>query len=135
MGLTLAAFCMAANIYFEARNQPIVGQHAVAPVTYNRAERKPEKVCDVVFEPNQFTWTKERGWRKRDTGRLARSFAPKDRNAWMLAKGIAQSTVAGHVRDFTMGARFYHNRTVRPAWRKDMRLVAVIGHHKFYREA
>ena len=44
--------CLALNIYFEARNQPLSGQIAVTQVVLNRVadSRYPNKVCDVVYQ-------------------------------------------------------------------------------------
>src|SRR5688500_17063686 len=55
MLLTLA--CLSLNVYPEARGEPDTGQLAVAYVTLNRARLKQMKVCDVVVEPHQFSWT------------------------------------------------------------------------------
>ena len=43
-------YCLAKNIYFESRNQPWVGQVAVAQVTLNRVRdsRFPNTICKVV---------------------------------------------------------------------------------------
>ena len=44
--------CMALAIYFEARNQPIAGQLAVAHVISNRVVSKhhPNTVCEVIMQ-------------------------------------------------------------------------------------
>ena len=43
-------YCLAKNIYFESRNQPKLGQIAVAQVTMNRVNspKFPNSVCGVV---------------------------------------------------------------------------------------
>ena len=43
-------YCLAKNIYFESRNQPKLGQIAVAQVTMNRVNspKFPDSVCGVV---------------------------------------------------------------------------------------
>lgn len=133
MFLTTAAMCMALNIYWEARSESFEGQHAVAQVTYNRAQRDPNKVCDVVFQPKQFSWANPLTSRKgKERERLAKQYVPTEEKAWNLAKQIAFHTVSGHIRDFTKGATFYHTHKVKPLWSKSFKLVAVIGQHKFY---
>lgn len=133
MFLTTAALCMALNIYHEARSEPLVGQHAVAQVTFNRAGRDPNKVCDEVFKPKQFSWANSlTSVKGAERAERAQKFMPKDNKAWTLAKSVAMHTVAGHVQDFTKGARFYHTKAVKPIWRHEFKLVAVIGQHKFY---
>ena len=45
-----AAMCLALNMFFEARNEDIMGQIMVADVTMNRVESNhyPDNVCDVA---------------------------------------------------------------------------------------
>ena len=51
--------CLAMNIYHEARSESMQGQIAVAQVTLNRVEHDkwPSTICEVVYEPKQFSWT------------------------------------------------------------------------------
>lgn len=136
MILTTAMLCVALNVYHEARNQPLEGQHAVAQVTMNRAERDPKNVCKVVFEPKQFSWANPLTTvSKAERARLGKRFVPKDEKAWSIAKSVAFHTVKGNIQDFTQGATFFHTKAVRPYWRHDFKLIAVIGDHKFYKLA
>lgn len=136
MFLSTAALCLALNIYHEARSEPLAGQHAVAQVTMNRAGRDPEKLCDVVFQPKQFSWanplTEVRG---KERERRAQKLIPKEDAAWRMARSIAYHTTAGHIRDFTKGATHYHTKNVRPKWRHAFERVylAGVGIHIFYR--
>ena len=52
--------CLAKAIYHEARGEPEKCQRMVADVVLNRVEHKnyPSTVCDVVFQTNQFSWSK-----------------------------------------------------------------------------
>ncbi|MGB0683914.1 MAG: cell wall hydrolase [Magnetovibrionaceae bacterium] len=90
--------CLAENIYFEARGEPVIGQIAVAQVTMNRAasSRYPDSVCKVVHQPYQFSWTLEKQPGEREEG------------AWHEARRIAFLALAGQLRDPTMGATHYH---------------------------
>jgi len=136
MPLTTAMLCLALNIFHEARGEPLEGQHAVAQVTMNRAERDPSKVCKVVFEPKQFSWANPLTSAFKDERvRLAQKYVPKESKEWDVAKSIAFHTIKGNIRDFTGGALFYHTKTSKPIWRHKFKLVAVIGQHKFYRYA
>ena len=47
-----ALMCMALNIFFEARSEPIQGQIAVAEVTLNRvaSDDYPNTICEVVLQ-------------------------------------------------------------------------------------
>jgi spore germination cell wall hydrolase CwlJ-like protein len=44
--------CLALNVYYEARGEPLAGKYAVAEVTMNRvaSPRHPGTVCEVVYE-------------------------------------------------------------------------------------
>jgi N-acetylmuramoyl-L-alanine amidase len=46
-----ALVCLALNIYFEARNESLAGQFAVAEVTINRVESKyyPKYFCKAIL--------------------------------------------------------------------------------------
>lgn len=138
---TDAVNCIAANIYFEARNQPMLGRIAVALVVLNRAEdhRYPDTVCAVVYQgptkpswkdPNkhipirhrcQFSWWCD-GKKEQIT----------DKDAWNDAVRIAKMTLAGFP-DFTQGSTHYHATYVTPRWATRFLLTYVIGDHVFYR--
>ena len=57
-----ALLCLALNVYFEARSEPIAGKIAVAEVTLNRVASQdyPNTICEVVLQENQngcsFSW-------------------------------------------------------------------------------
>ena len=54
-----AITCLALNIYFESRNQPIEGQVAVSQVVLERVKSKkyPDTVCEVVFQGPTYSWS------------------------------------------------------------------------------
>lgn len=138
--------CLAQNIYFEARDQNIKGQIAVALVTINRVKSKrfPNSICKVV---------KQARYRN---GRLVKhkchfswfcdglSDIPKDRIAWKVSLTIANAMLehsGSHiskngtkwkVNDFLHGATHYHRKDVNPYWNRSMLKVAEIGSHIFY---
>lgn len=122
--LEAAILCMALNIYYESRSEPVSGQQAVALVTMNRAKGDPSRVCDVVFAPRQFSWT--------NPG--VTTVPPLDLVAWKTAMATAKVTVTGKLADFTRGATHYHADYVRPIWRHAMRPLRLVGvgHHVFY---
>lgn len=131
MFLTTAALCLAANIYFEARGEPLKGQVAVAQVTMNRAGHDPDRVCDEVLKPKQFSWTTKLVGQD---ARLKPRAHPQEEKAWALAKMIAQLALIGALMvDVTHGATHYHAKSVTPYWSKAYPRVASIGSHIFYR--
>jgi N-acetylmuramoyl-L-alanine amidase len=115
--------CLAMNIYHEARGERVEGQIAVAHVTINRVshDKWGTSICDVVYEPKQFSWT-----------HMIKDHTPKDSKAWSNAKIIARDVMIGNTEDPTMGAVFYHANYVNPDWAEYMDLSKVIGRHLFY---
>ena len=52
-------YCLAQNIYFEARAEPQAGQYAVADVALNRVQdnRYPNTICEVIKQgPIRESW-------------------------------------------------------------------------------
>lgn len=134
MILETALLCLAANIYHEARGEPIPGQYAVALVTMNRAKGQGEKVCHETFKPYQFSWTSDvvraaKGWR------LPQHMLPRDSESWARALTIARVTLEGRMHDITGGATFYHAPHAAPKrWMRVMVPTKRIGAHQFYRQ-
>ena len=56
----LASMCLALALYHEARGEPVSGQMMVAKVIVNRIQsnRFPNKMCDVVMQPRQFSFVR-----------------------------------------------------------------------------
>ena len=116
--------CLALHIYHEARGESLEGRLAVAAVTMNRVrdERFPDRVCEVVWQPRQFSWTHD-----------GRSDRPRELDAWRHALRIAKAIYGvGRVR--TVGdATFFHATYGRaPYWTRSKQLVRRIGRHLFY---
>jgi len=126
--------CMALNIYFEARNQSIAGQLAVAFVTMNRviSDKYPTTICAVVYQNKytgqkygcQFSWTCD-----------ARSDRPRNKFAWQQIEILTKTIlyIRYYVWDVTLGATHYHTRTIKPVWAKKEYRTVAIGEHIFYR--
>lgn len=117
-------YCMVQNIYHEARGEPAGQQAAVAHVTMNRVQstRYPNTVCDVVWQPHQFSWTGD-----------GHSDAMTDLDAIQLAVDVALSVMRGRNYDPTDGMLHYyaHNKIKAPKWAKNPERVAVLGNHTF----
>lgn len=135
--IDIAILCMALNIYWEARSEPLQGQHYVAQVTFNRADRDPAKVCEVVFKPYQFSWANPLTTSDQiQRASIAHRFIPKEKKAWWMAKDIARWTVKGYIPDVTGGATHFHTNYIRkPRWARGMRHLASVGAHHFYADA
>lgn len=114
--------CLAQNVYWEARGESWQGQVAVALVTMNRAKdhRFPKTICQVVYQPDQFSWTRSR----------AKITEPK---AWQEAVFIAELTLTTLHKYTDFSALYFHNNRSRPHWARHKKPVARIGKHTFYR--
>jgi spore germination cell wall hydrolase CwlJ-like protein len=125
--------CLAENIYFESRGEPLEGQYAVAEVTLNRtrAPNFPHTICGVVHEMRwdtgrkryvaDFSWTELGG------------MSADDAAAWKRAMSVAAAEYDDLHDPVVPGALFYHSTSVRPGWSKSRRAVTTIGNHVFYR--
>lgn len=122
--------CLALAIAYEAGNQPVAGQEAVAEVVLNRVRHPgyPHSVCGVVYQGGnrrtgcQFTFVCD--------GSLAR---PLSQRMLERARVVAERALAGDNPGHVAGALNYHARTVQPGWARRLDLVAQIGAHLFYR--
>ena len=138
------AFCLAQNVYFEARNQPLAGQFAVISVTINRVNdhRFPDTVCGVVYQgPHRPTWkgtgemipVRHRcqfSWYCDGLSDRVHDLETFD-DIFDLTSGIVDGTFT--VTDITEGATHYHADYVEPAWAKTKTKTIEIEDHIFYR--
>jgi len=126
----IALTCLATAIFFEARDQPILGQFAVAEVVLVRAdhERFPDTICDVVFDDKAFSFTHD-GL----TDDMYTFTAPKDRHAVIIALIIAREVIRTQ-HYVEIGNTHYHTKAVNPLWgsHEDFTQTNVIGDHIFY---
>lgn len=122
--------CLAQNIYFEARSEPVDGMLAVGHVVLNRvaSKRFPGSICKVVRQGGeqrrhrcQFSWWCD-----------GRSDHPHDKAAWNAARVIAWFVHNGQTKDPTGGALWYHADYVNPYWRDAFTEGPQIGRHIFY---
>ena len=119
--------CLATAIFFEARDQPLLGQEMVAQVVMNRVEhdRYPDDVCSVVFEPYQFSFTHDG-----KSDRMSKHTAPKDRRAARMAREVASRFLEGDT--IGLPSTHYHTVTVAPWWKYEFTLDGRVGDHIFY---
>lgn len=123
--------CLASAIYFEARNEPVRGQIAVAQVVINRvfSGYYPNDLCDVIYQNAsrhldcQFTFACD-----------GKRNVINERGAWARAQQIASQVLAGDIYDQSVGSStHYHALYVRPDWVQEMKKLARTGTHNFYR--
>lgn len=147
-------YCLAENIYHEARSDSFVGQIAVADVVLNRVVslEYPNSICDVVKEgPITESWKTRK---LKDLKDDQRTYYPiRNRcqfswycdgaadtirfgDSWYKAQRIAYALVYHKKwRGITEGATHYHATYVTPKWSSALQLVGRIGLHIFYRKS
>ena len=149
--LTSIIACLAVNLYFEARNEPVVGQIAVTQVVLNRTQdpRYPDDPCDVITQgPHvngvpvknkcQFSWycdgKKDVIWANYErTGQEIKLNA----QAWRQSVEVAIWTLgygSYRINDNTTGALYYYaHNLVYPHWADKFEVTEIIGNHTFMR--
>ena len=130
-------WCLAQNIYYEARGSNRADRIAVADVVLNRVQdtRYPNTVCGVVRQGRQYA-----------DGRMIRNQCqfswycdgksdwPTNLDAWVDAQQIAYNMLTWDAgRGLTEGATHYHADYVNPNWARTKQLVGRIGVHVYYR--
>ena len=126
-----ALMCLALNIYFEARSEPIEGQIAIAEVTLNRvaSTNYPNDVCSVVLQKNkdgcQFSWWCD-----------GKSDQPREHNSLRTSKALAELMLkeGHHITVIGNEATHYHSNDVHPYWANDLHKIRRIGKHIFYKK-
>lgn len=123
--------CLAQNVWFEARGSSVDDQLAVAHVVLNRVAdaRYPDDVCEVVWQPKQFSWTHDG---LSDRVRFDNAI---DRRIWKELVQLAMAAISGRLDDPTGGATHYHADYVQPGWAGRMDLLIRIDDHLYYRYA
>lgn len=135
--------CLRQNVYFEARNQSVLGKAAVAWVTLNRVvdNRYPDTICGVVRQGNQnsdgsmvknqcqFSWHCD-----------GKSDAIPDnqieQSKWKLSGTVAKNVLREWIlkqSDPTEGADHYHANYVKPYWADSGVVTTQIDDHIFYK--
>ena len=117
--------CLAKTIYFEAGNQSYLGKLAVARVVLNRVKdaKYPNTICDVIYQKKQFSWVDRR-----------KSHEPKSDRWWKESLDIAGTVIEGQTTPlFDENVTHYHADYVNPKWAKELKQVAKIDQHIFYK--
>lgn len=125
--------CLALNVYYEARSEPIAGQYAVAEVTMNRvaSKRYPNTVCKVVYQKN-WDYIRNRyvsafSWTEFD------SVPTPESKTWRRAWAAAKAVYYKHREPRLEGVLFYHTKYIKPSWARGKKPAARIGKHIFYK--
>lgn len=124
--------CLALNVYYEARGEPLAGQYAVAEVTMNRVAsgRYPPTVCGVVYQkkwdPLRKRYVGAFSWTEFDV------VPHPEGEEWKRARAVAKAVYSRRQPPNLNGATLYHATYIKPSWSRGKRPVARIGTHVFY---
>ena len=130
--------CLASNIYWEARNQPLEGKIAVAQVTLNRVENSkyPNTICGVVTQTRyypsgridlhscQFSWYCDG---KKDEPIETWGFSYEE------SLNLVVDFLENRPMDLTDGSTHYHSVKVEPYWTSGLHKTTQIEEHIFYK--
>jgi len=128
---TQAEKCLAHAIYFEARDEPVTAQIAVAQVILNRvfSPYYPNDVCGVVYQNKhrhlacQFTFACD-----------GKSEAIKEPEAYDRAMSIARDSLDGKLwMPEVAKSTHYHDDWAHPGWVREMKKMDKLGGLIFYR--
>lgn len=127
--------CLTANVFFEARGESTKGMKAIAAVTLNRTKHIlfPSSICEVVKQPQQFSWVKGDKRSRKVLVEDLRGFKAEDVAAYQKAKSITVEALSdGYKPTLPISVVSFHNSSVNPAWAKTMKFYSKIGSHSFY---
>ncbi|MEK6638597.1 MAG: cell wall hydrolase [Pseudomonadota bacterium] len=124
--------CLASAIFYEAGNETLNGQRAVAQVVLNRVRHPafPKTVCGVVYQGQerrtgcQFSFTCD--------GSMAR--IPSE-ESWKRLQQLARSALTGSVYKPVGHATHYHTDWVVPVWSASLEKIKAENTHLFFRWA
>lgn len=118
---TNPTICLAQNLFFEAKNEPMSAIEAVAATVFNRMSMKyyPSSVCGVVYAPYQYSWTlTPSNWQ-----RMPPSAFIVMANHMLQNRAILQEMYP---------VTHFHRVDIKPRWAVTMNYMMTIGQHKFY---
>jgi hypothetical protein len=127
--ISRATDCLASALYYEAANESIAGQMAVAQVVLNRVRHPafPKSVCGVVYQGQerrtgcQFSFSCD--------GSMARHPSPE---TWERLRALSVAMLGGQVYAPVGLATHYHANYVIPYWSATLDKLHQEGVHIFY---
>ncbi len=112
--------CLVSAIIYEAGGEGIKGMKSVMQVIRNRARIRELSVCQVVFEPKQFSWVGKKKIVKKLT----------EENLELLSILEEMPDLFGKNSD---KIEYFHSTKIKPKWAKTLNYVGKIGKHRFYK--
>ena len=110
------AACIALTLHKEAATEGLLGKKAVLDVIQTRMHESGKTACQVIKEPNQFSWVTS----------STKLVATKEQ--------LTTYRFVSKMPPVVKGATHFHTSYSNPKWRKHMKFVGRIKHHLFYKE-
>lgn len=119
------------TVYGEARGESAEGQAAVAWIVRNRVAKRREymgtTIKDVCLKPYQFSC-----WNFGSDSRQTLLHLQTDNELYKKIRQVVEKVLNGTIPDNTKGSTHYHEKGIKPYWKKSKIPVVTIGHHTFY---
>ena len=109
------AACIAVTLTKEAATEGLLGKRAVFDTIITRMKESGKTACQVVMQPNQFSWTKD-----------IETFPSPSK------KELSTYRFVSKMKPVVEGATHFHNLKVKPSWSKKMKPKLKIKSHIFY---
>ena len=108
------AACIAVTLSKEAATEGLLGKRAVLDVLQTRMKESGKTACQVIKEPNQFSWV--------------------DNSTKFVAskKELTTYRFVSKMKPVVEGATHFHNLKVKPSWARKMKPRLKIKQHIFY---
>lgn len=109
------AACIAVTLTKEAATEGLLGKRAVFDTIISRMKASGKTACQVIMQPNQFSWTKD-----------IETFPSPSK------KELTTYQFVSKMKPVVEGATHFHNLKVKPSWSKKMKPRLKIKQHIFY---
>ena len=108
------AACIAVTLTKEAATEGLLGKRAVYDVLRTRMKESGKTACQVIKEPNQFSWV--------------------DNSTKFVAskKELTTYKFVSKMKPVVEGAKYFHRKDIKPSWAKRMKPRMKIKDHIFY---
>lgn len=107
--------CMAITLEKEASGEGLLGKRGVLDVIQTRMKESGKTACQVILQPNQFSWTKD-----------IETFPSPSK------KELTTYRFVSKMKPVVEGAKYFHRKDIKPSWAKKMKPKLKIKSHVFY---
>ena len=112
--------CLVRNAYNEARGEGKKGIELVTQVVLNRARIDSKGICEVIYEPGQFSWV---------SAPLAVSDDFKKKTKPLI---VAMYNGKKRMSKQYRNIYYFHRKDLKRVWTKKLRLAITYKNHSFY---